>query len=99
MNIRDATQHGDICAQFDRISNCVTGSDDCLYLNVYTNSPATMKPVMMWIHGGGFIFGSGNDNLYRPDYLIKHDVVLVTINYRVDVLGTIHFFQFPHLLK
>ena len=42
---------------------------------------------MVWIHGGGFIHGCGNDMFFGPDYLIKHDVILVTINYRIGVLG------------
>ncbi|XP_051164406.1 esterase E4-like isoform X3 [Leptopilina boulardi] len=42
---------------------------------------------MVWIHGGAFLFGSGNDDLYGPDYLLKRKIVLVTINYRLDVLG------------
>ncbi|XP_033219238.1 esterase FE4-like isoform X2 [Belonocnema kinseyi] len=88
-NIRDAIEHGDICAQFDRIISGVTGSDDCLYLNVYTKSVENNIPfpVMVWIHGGGFIFGSGNDDIYGPDFLVRKEIVLVTINYRIDVLG------------
>ncbi|GLG95970.1 Carboxylic ester hydrolase [Gryllus bimaculatus] len=46
-----------------------------------------LKPVMVWIHGGGFTHGSGNPDIYGPDYLVDRDVVLVTINYRVGVLG------------
>ncbi|XP_033219251.1 juvenile hormone esterase-like [Belonocnema kinseyi] len=42
---------------------------------------------MVWIHGGGFVFGSGNADLYGPDFLVRKEIVLVTINYRIDVLG------------
>lgn len=42
---------------------------------------------MVWIHGGGFTFGSANAFLYGPDYLIDENVVLVTINYRLGALG------------
>ena len=42
---------------------------------------------MVWIHGGAFMFGAGDDFLFGPDYLLKKDIVLVTINYRVGVLG------------
>lgn len=42
---------------------------------------------MFWIHGGGFYAGSGNSDTYGPEFLIERDVVLVTINYRVGVLG------------
>lgn len=44
---------------------------------------------MVWIHGGGFIDGSGNGetDLYGPNYILDREVVLVTINYRLGVLG------------
>ncbi|KAK0169506.1 hypothetical protein PV327_011530 [Microctonus hyperodae] len=42
---------------------------------------------MVWIHGGGFVMGSGDDDIFGPDYLIENDVVLVTINYRLGILG------------
>lgn len=42
---------------------------------------------MVFIHGGGFKLGSGNDDDYGPDFLVEQDIVLVTINYRLDVLG------------
>lgn len=44
---------------------------------------------MLWIHGGGFFSGSGNSEMYGPEYLVANDVVLVTINYRLGVLGKI----------
>ena len=42
---------------------------------------------MVWIHGGAFLEGSGNDITYGPDYIIDKDVILVTLNYRLHVLG------------
>lgn len=42
---------------------------------------------MFWIHGGGFTTGSSNSVIYGPEYLITEDVVLVTFNYRLGVLG------------
>lgn len=50
-----------------------------------------LKPVMVWIHGGGFTTGSGNSDLYGPDYLLKKDVILVTLNYRTGIFG--NFFE------
>lgn len=44
-------------------------------------------PVMVWLHGGGFSFGSGNTFLYGPDFLVAEDVVLVTLNYRLGPFG------------
>ncbi|XP_044012655.1 juvenile hormone esterase-like [Aphidius gifuensis] len=87
--IRDADKHADICAQFSRMDWGIIGSDDCLYLNIYTPTldKSASKAVMVWIHGGAFVVGSGNDDFYGPDYLIDKDIVLVTINYRVGILG------------
>ncbi|XP_013141548.1 PREDICTED: cholinesterase 1-like, partial [Papilio polytes] len=42
---------------------------------------------MVWIHGGGFSSGSGSDEMYGPDYLVRNDVILVSFNYRLEVLG------------
>ena len=44
-------------------------------------------PVMVWIPGGGFFKGSGSSYEYGPDFLLEADVVLVTMNYRLGVLG------------
>lgn len=42
---------------------------------------------MFWIHGGGFMFGNSNSDLYGPDFLVKEGVILVTTNYRLEILG------------
>lgn len=65
------------------------GSEDCLYLNVYTPdvNPVKSWPVMFWIHGGYFKTGSGNDDIYGPKFLLRHNVILVTFNYRLEILG------------
>ena len=44
-------------------------------------------PVMVWIHGGGFFAGSGNPDIYGPEYFMDYDVILVSVNYRVGPLG------------
>lgn len=46
-----------------------------------------LKPVMVWIYGGGFEVGWANRDLYGPDYFMKKGIVLVTLNYRVGCLG------------
>jgi len=74
-----------------------TSSEDCLFLNVWTPAGLENKsklPVMVWIHGGAFVFGSGvqPDSMSLP--FIKQGVILVTINYRLGRLG---FFAFPAL--
>jgi para-nitrobenzyl esterase len=64
-------------------------SEDCLYLNVWTSRLDDAKrPVMVWLHGGAFTIGSSSDPLYRGDILASRgDVVVVTINYRLGLLG------------
>ncbi len=64
-------------------------SEDCLYLNVRTGNLNSDKkqPVMVWIHGGGHSFGSGDFSYYQSNGLVEKDVVLVTINYRLGVFG------------
>ncbi|KAK3714892.1 hypothetical protein QZH41_001872 [Actinostola sp. cb2023] len=106
--IRDAVEFGPECPQASMEDMAkemnITGdgdevrkvpqSEDCLSLNVYTPSHATAQDklaVMVWIHGGGFIFGSARS--YNPSVLVAlHDVIVVSINYRLGVLG---FFNIP----
>ncbi|XP_058792783.1 juvenile hormone esterase-like [Phymastichus coffea] len=85
---------GPNCVQKDFIYQTnYTGSEDCLYLNVYTpkldlqNDNSNLLPVMVWIYGGSFKGGYGNSSLYGPDFMIEDDVVVVTFNYRVGPLG------------
>ncbi len=65
--------------------------EDCLFLNVWAPSGASAdaaKPVMVWVHGGAYIFGSGSQPLYDGTVLASgSDVVVVTINYRLGALG------------
>uniref|UniRef100_A0A2A4J1Z4 Carboxylic ester hydrolase n=1 Tax=Heliothis virescens TaxID=7102 RepID=A0A2A4J1Z4_HELVI len=66
------------------------GGTDCLTLNVYTPldaTPGSKLPVMTFIHGGGYFKGSGSMLLYGPNYLVTKGVVLVTINYRLNIQG------------
>ncbi|THD79909.1 MAG: carboxylesterase/lipase family protein [Phenylobacterium sp.] len=64
-------------------------NEDCLYLNVWTPAPDRRKrPVMVWIHGGGFAYGSGSQPIYQCDGLARHwDVVSVSLNHRLNVFG------------
>jgi para-nitrobenzyl esterase len=63
--------------------------EDCLYLNVYTPAAdAGRRPVLVWIHGGAFVLGSGSQSIYDGRALARRgDVVVVTINYRLGALG------------
>lgn len=70
--------------------------EDCLYLNVFA-PPAdvsTKRPVMVWIHGGALIFGTGSLPLYDASALARRGAIVVTINYRLGPLG---FFAHPAL--
>ena len=64
-------------------------SEDCLSLNVWTPElDGGRRPVMVWVHGGSFVSGSGAGGLYRGGMLAREgDVVVVTINYRLGLLG------------
>jgi len=83
---RDATAYGPACEQ--QLA-AYPVSEDCLTLNIFAPSSATAKsnlPVMVWIHGGGFIGGSGRD--FDASALANNDnLVVVTINYRLGYFG------------
>jgi len=71
-------------------------SEDCLYLNVWTpaKSASDRVPVLVWIYGGGFSFGSTSAPVHNGEHLARKGVVLVSINYRVGPLG---FLAHPEL--
>ena len=79
----------------------VASSEDCLYLNVWVPAwppkaalAAPALPVMVWLHGGSNTAGSGAQSTYDGASLAAHGVILVTINYRLGVMG---FFSHPEL--
>ncbi|MEJ7583198.1 MAG: carboxylesterase/lipase family protein [Acidimicrobiales bacterium] len=66
-------------------------SEDCLYLNVFTPAcDGGARPVMVWIHGGGFLTGTGSIPWYDGTGLARRDAVIVTVNYRLGVFGFLH---------
>lgn len=73
-------------------------SEDCLYLNVWTNATSAddKLPVLVWIYGGGFMSGSAACAVYNGEELAKQGVVFVSINYRVGVFG---FMAHPELTR
>ncbi|XP_022197708.2 esterase E4 [Nilaparvata lugens] len=85
--VRSAVEDGSACTQFR--GKDLIGSEDCLFLNVFV--PVTNKrnlPVLFYIHGGFLAFGSSNSKDVGPEILLDYcDCILVTINYRLSVLG------------
>jgi len=104
--VRKADQFGAICMQAafrggataTPPANPPKMSEDCLFLNVWTAAPSASerRPVMVWIHPGGYNTGSGSTPGYDGEALAKKGIVLVTINYRLGVFG---FFSHPELTK
>ncbi|XP_052891057.1 esterase E4-like [Anopheles moucheti] len=82
--VRDASQHGLSCPSPDGLP--IEG-EDCLFLNVYSPSLIGTRPVMVFVHGGAYVGGSGDGALYDSRYFMPENVVVVTINYRLGVLG------------
>ena len=102
-SIFDASKFADICFQRDGVmtgnEGGWSGSEDCLYLNVWTpdwsaeDIKSKKAPVMMWIHGGGNTIGSADT--YDPSHIVsKHNVIVVTVQYRMSNLG---WFRHPSL--
>ena len=91
--VRQAGEFGASCIQPARVE---PQSEDCLYLNVWSPAGARNAPVMVWIHGGGYLNGSGSLPYYDGGALARLGAVVVTLNYRLGVLG---FLAHPQLSK
>jgi para-nitrobenzyl esterase len=93
---------GPRCVQSNRLGDLDPlnkGMDeDCLYLNVWTPATSSSQslPVMLWIHGGSNLNGAGSQPEFDGSHLASKGVVVVTINYRLDVFG---FLAHPELTK
>ena len=91
--VRDATEFGAGCYQPPpRLSNIYVGkpiplSEDCLTLNVWAPTDARHAPVFFWIYGGALQSGASRDPMYDGKRLAERGVVVVSINYRLGVLG------------
>ena len=96
--VRDATQYGPACAQAGMSSHTPVMSEDCLTLNIWTSSlkPVEPAPVLVYIHGGGFMHGSASGSRLDGVSLATRGAVVVTINYRLDVFG---FLAHPDLTR
>jgi para-nitrobenzyl esterase len=101
--VRDASKYGPNCAQggWGAAPGSIAegSSEDCLYLNLWkpaSAKPEAKLPVMVWIHGGAFVGGSGSTPGNSGDQFTRRGVILITINYRLGRLG---HFAFPALSK
>ncbi|XP_046752297.1 juvenile hormone esterase-like [Diprion similis] len=87
---RNASVDSNPCPQI--LADEIVGNEDCLYLNVYTpqlseNATSGLLPVMVFIHGGGYLSGSDDSSQTGPEYLLDKDVILVTLNYRLGIFA------------
>ncbi len=89
--IRECTQFSAICPQSTMPGNTtpLPMSEDCLYLNVVTPAKKASEklPVMVWMHGGGYTMGSGNDRIWNSYRVPQYGVVMVTVTQRLNVFG------------
>src|SRR5690606_2043746 len=88
--VRDASAFGPDCPQAGNVgSRASAQSEDCLYLNIWSPrgaEPASL-PVMVWIHGGSFMAGSGAEARLDGARMAAAGAVVVTINYRVGIFA------------
>ena len=94
----EAFEYGDSAVQYEWFSELASynkKSEDCLTLNIWTGSTdvSAKKPVMVWIHGGAYMLGGSSDRMYDgQNFAEAHkDIVFVTINYRLGMMGFIDF--------
>jgi para-nitrobenzyl esterase len=98
--VRDAGEFGHACLQPPPrpaslyYGSMAPASEDCLSLNVWTPAGARKLPVMVWIHGGALVGGSSSEPMYDGTRLAQQGIVVVTINYRLGLLG---YFAHPAL--
>ncbi|XP_016953856.1 esterase B1 [Drosophila biarmipes] len=90
--IRDCSKPSDKCLQVSSYTKLVEGSEDCLYLNVSAKTlVGEPMPVMVYIHGGAFKGGDSSRHAWGPDYLMKEDIVYISIGHRLGPLGFLSF--------
>jgi len=100
--VRDASAFGPSCMQPSPphevlpSSPAATLSENCLTLNVWAPIGARSAPVMVWLHGGGNVTGTGADRYADGSAFARDGIVLVTLNYRLGVFG---FFAHPALIR
>ncbi|MCC7268127.1 MAG: carboxylesterase family protein [Caulobacteraceae bacterium] len=91
--VRDATRFGATCVQPPSRPGSLYAdthrsmSEDCLFLNIWAPADAHAAPVFVWIHGGSLVTGAGSEGIYDGARLARRGMVVVTLNYRLGVLG------------
>ncbi|XP_037037773.1 esterase B1-like [Bradysia coprophila] len=94
----DCTRERDACIHKSTLTGKYVGSEDCLNLNVYVpvmDGDAREKlAVMVYIHGGALKYDSNSMDLHSPEFLLMENVIVITINYRLHVLG---FLSLPQM--
>jgi para-nitrobenzyl esterase len=88
--VKEATEFGCPCMQTNEaIAGLAPPSENCLFVNVWTpaTNAADRLPVMVWIHGGGFMAGSPGEQIYHGEWPAKKGVVIVSVAYRLGVFG------------
>lgn len=102
VEIADATEFGPVSPQpanaiIDLNPDAVE-DEDCLTLNVFAptgHDSAPPRPVMVWLHGGAYIFGASSQRLFDAEHLVtRGDVIVVTVNYRIGALGFLDLSSF-----
>ncbi|KAF3430578.1 hypothetical protein E2986_07677 [Frieseomelitta varia] len=91
-NVLYAFKEGSMCPQLNLMTSELGGHENCLYLNVFTREvefkdKLKLRPVMVWMYGGAYFTGYSNTSVYGPDFFMEEDIVLVSFNYRLGVLG------------
>ncbi|KAL4711654.1 hypothetical protein ACJJTC_011362 [Scirpophaga incertulas] len=79
-----------ICPQLEEFNYTISGTIDCLHINVYVPNHVDQDyplPVMVWIYGGGFSGGFAGRYAHGPKWIVRHNVILVTFNYRLGPYG------------
>jgi carboxylesterase type B len=96
--VRSADAFGADCPQQIQAQlRAARQSEDCLYLNIWAPPAGEEKrPVMVWLHGGSFVHGSGSDLRCDGEAFARAGIVLVTVNYRVGLFG---FLADPALIR
>jgi para-nitrobenzyl esterase len=90
---RDATGFGPVCVQPQPRPGSIyyealpAMSEDCLTLNIWAPANARNAPVLVWIHGGALTTGAGRQAMYDGEAIARRGVILVSINYRLGILG------------